>query len=964
MRTAGVRHRCSGSLLVPAILAVAASFPGTASAGTGVWTMGGPIGGGSIFALVIDPASHSTIYAGESGSGVFKSTDSGHSWEPASSGLTNLAVVALAIDPVTPTTLYAGTARSPSGVCKSTDSGASWTSAGLDGKMVYVLAVDPTTPTTVYAGTWYGGGVFKSTDAGSTWSGASAGLQAQGIVALKIDPASPSTLYVGTDDGIFKSVDSGESWTDASAGLPNRYVLSLAIDPAHTTTLYAGTENRFGGPADGLSKSTDSGTTWAATGLKHQKADVLAIDPTNPGTLYAAQTYLGVVFRSTDSGGTWVVASNLGDGHDFLTLAVDPVVPSTLHAGMRDSGVFTSTDSGSSWSVAGLMHQDVSALAVDPTAPATIYAGTNDSDGGDGGARMFRSTDSGDTWDATGLRVTVAGVTDLVVDPAAPTTIYAGTSPKGVFKSTDSGVTWAAANSGLTDLHVLAMAIDPGTPSTIYAGTDPGGVFKSTNAGTSWVAANAGLTNRRVYGLTIDPTNPARIYAATGKQYGGPVGAVFRSTDSGGSWATAGATDPEGVWSLAIDPATPSTVYAGTWSRILKSTDSGSTWAAVKLGVSLVEALVIDPSSPSTLYATCGQGVLKSVDSGASWDVINAGLTSLEAQALVLDPRGATTLHAGFSDRSVWQLSPCTAPRPTAVVSGSATVCAGDSTPIQAVLTGAGPWSLTWSDGVAQKGITASPAVRSVRPSNARTYTVVDLIDSSCGAQGSDLTGSAAVTLRARPTAVVSGSGTVCVGASRSIQASLTGTGPWNVTWSDGEVQGGVAVSPAIRVVAPASTTTYTVTALADSTCAASPGDLGGGALVTVESCADGSRFHTVSPCRLLDTREPTGALGGPALAPGQTRVFVVANTCGIPVSARAISANVTATQPTQGGFLTLFPGNSSQPLASHVNFRAGQTRANNAVLSLSTDGAGSVAIFNGSSGSADVILDVNGYFE
>ena len=124
------------------------------------------------------------------------------------------------------------------------------------------------------------------------------------------------------------------------------------------------------------------------------------------------------------------------------------------------------------------------------------------------------------------------------------------------------------------------------------------------------------------------------------------------------------------------------------------------------------------------------------------------------------------------------------------------------------------------------------------------------------------------------------------------------------------------------------------------------------------------ARFYSLSPCRIVDTRNATGALGGPALVPSATRLFGLANTCGVPASARALSVNLTVTGATAPGFLTLYPGSGTLPVASHVNFSTGQTRANNAVVPLSSAGDGVLAVQNGSTGAVHVILDVNGYFE
>jgi hypothetical protein len=124
----------------------------------------------------------------------------------------------------------------------------------------------------------------------------------------------------------------------------------------------------------------------------------------------------------------------------------------------------------------------------------------------------------------------------------------------------------------------------------------------------------------------------------------------------------------------------------------------------------------------------------------------------------------------------------------------------------------------------------------------------------------------------------------------------------------------------------------------------------------------DPGNFFTLVPCRLLDTRNPAGTYGGPALGAGQTRVLPVAGQCGIPGSARAVAFNVTVTQPSAGGNLRLFAAGAPAPLASSLNYGAGQTRGNNGVVGL---GAPGLAIrCSQASGTAHVILDVNGYFE
>ena len=121
--------------------------------------------------------------------------------------------------------------------------------------------------------------------------------------------------------------------------------------------------------------------------------------------------------------------------------------------------------------------------------------------------------------------------------------------------------------------------------------------------------------------------------------------------------------------------------------------------------------------------------------------------------------------------------------------------------------------------------------------------------------------------------------------------------------------------------------------------------------------------FFTVTPCRVVDTRTtPNGPLAGPALVAGASRVFGLASHCGVPSTAKAVSLNVTVTQPTGAGDLRLYPAGSSAPLVSTINWVAGQTRANNAVAALSATGL--AVLCDQASGTVHLILDVNGYFQ
>jgi len=126
-----------------------------------------------------------------------------------------------------------------------------------------------------------------------------------------------------------------------------------------------------------------------------------------------------------------------------------------------------------------------------------------------------------------------------------------------------------------------------------------------------------------------------------------------------------------------------------------------------------------------------------------------------------------------------------------------------------------------------------------------------------------------------------------------------------------------------------------------------------------------GTRFHTVTPCRVLDTRRPPGPLGSPPLAGGAARTFPVTGACGVPATARAITGNLTVTQATAAGHLRAYPGGTTAPPVSTLNFATGQTRANNLIVTLGAAGdLTGEAVMPSGADTAHLILDVTGYFE
>lgn len=385
---------------------------------------------------------------------------------------------------------------------------------------------------------------------------------------------------------------------------------------------------------------------WTTHGPEGGAIVSLAIDPLTPTTVYAGTAGSGV-FKSTNDGASWATSSTALSGRRVSRLIVDPVTPTTLYA-LSPSGllffattsVFKTTDGGASWNTinTGLPAASIDGLAIDPATPTTVYAGTASSG-------VFKTTNGGGSWSATNAGLTNLTVPALVVDPAMPAIVYAGTASGGVFRSSDGGSSWSAANTGLTNLNVRTLSIDPLNPAILYVST-PGGVFKTTDGGGSWVLMTTGLTDVAC-AFAIDPTTSGTVYAGTATD------GVFKSTNGGGSWTlmSSGLTDLNAC-ALAIDP--PSTLYAGTNDGVFTSTNGGASWTARSTGLTTlrVSRIAIDPLALTTLYAGSDVGVFKSTDGGASWVARNSGLTNLSVRTIAVDPVTPSTLYVGVLDPS------------------------------------------------------------------------------------------------------------------------------------------------------------------------------------------------------------------------------------------------------------------------------------------------------------------------
>lgn len=398
-----------------------------------------------------------------------------------------------------------------------------------------------------------------------------------------------------------------------------------------------------------LARGAEAGP-WASHGPVGGNVTALAFDPSAPATLYAG-TSGGGLFRSGDGGATWLAINQGVDQPGTWTItaiAVDPATPSRVYAAAESGlsgGVFTTTNGGASWTFRAL--EGLSDLVIDPATPTTLWAC---------GASVYKSTDAGTSWAPVRSGSTFK---TLAIDPSAPATVYAGTAFGAIHKTSDGGATWTMLGGAASD-RVEAIAVDPAKPATVYAGFEDFGVYKSLDGGTTWapLGPTIGTQKLSVEDLVIDAANPATVYAAGYLAGTAPSVGVYRSTDGGATWDDTPLVAL--VRALVLDPSDASVLVAGTQDGVglWRSEDAGASWGTSGDGLinTNVGAVATATSAAGVAYAaTGGEGVFRTDDGGASW--LPTAFTADLGQffAMAVDPAASGTVYLGTESGDVFK---------------------------------------------------------------------------------------------------------------------------------------------------------------------------------------------------------------------------------------------------------------------------------------------------------------------
>ena len=639
------------------------------------WRCIGPHRGGRVVAVAGDSRDIGTFYFGSTGGGVWKSNDGGQYWENVSDGYFKRASVGgLAVCPGDPNVVYAAMGEA-----------------------------------TIRGNVSHGDGVYRSTDAGKTWT--HLGLErTRNIGKVRVHPTDPDTVYVAalghahgpnSERGLYRSRDGGQHWDLILSRGEDTGAIDLSIDPGNPRQLYVSFwEARrgphylsSGGPGSGLWKSSDGGGTWTDLSAKHGmpkgiKGKIgVAASPARSGRVWAIVEHdKGGVFRSDDGGESWERVNeerNLRQRAWYYShLTADPKDPDTVWC--LNVELFKSVDAGKTFVQVPAPHGDNHDLWIDPHNPDRMILGN------DGGGTV--SFNGGRSWSSLYNQPT-SEFYHATVDRRTPYRVY-GAQQDNTTMSVPSRSNYDAITQ--TEWYEIGgcesghIAVCPDNPNVVYAGCYQGVLTRYDHATgqlrditvwpetySGWGAVDFKYRFNWTSPTLISPHDPGTLYTA--------ANVVFRSRDEGASWEpispdlsrndpitlqpsggpitkdNTGAEVYGSVFALAESPLRAGLLWAGTDDGLVhRSDDHGATWQNVTPTelpewalISIIEA---SPHDPAVAYVAATRYkrddfapyLFKTGDHGQTWHNISAGIPEDDFTRVIReDPNRRGTLYAG-----------------------------------------------------------------------------------------------------------------------------------------------------------------------------------------------------------------------------------------------------------------------------------------------------------------------------
>jgi photosystem II stability/assembly factor-like uncharacterized protein len=517
-------------------------------------------------------------------------------------------------------------------------------------------------------------GVYKSTDAGASWTLTGGGVIGNRCTRVLIDPTNADRVFVASNGGLFMTVDGGANWTNVLAG----HVCDALMEPTNPNRLFAALWN------DGVYRSLDGGATWsrAGTGVPIVKKKFIFWFGRLPTGTNAEWIKLamglngahgpnfvlakmgkdsGVVYRSTDGGASFHAYAGTHQPASYNEwtnmVAVHRDNHDILFAG--GVGLERSTNGGTSFAGVGGTHSDHHQLVGDPVDANVCFMAT------DGG--LYKSTDAGATWTLVSDRLIATQLYSIGVSQAGAFKLGGGTQDQGIV-ATEGPLAWRDTGAGNEGGFFV---VDPNSSANIYTTPWSANLRRSRDGGFTWTNIRNGMTEV-VDGTTTDPAGVWHIAVKPGDSNlliavgvitatGYSSARVFRSTDQGDNWSSVAPLDAAGT-RVAFAPSSAGRVFVATYSgRVLRSDTSGTFGsfsepytAANRPTTFPISALAVGWNDPNLVWIGCGgwgaARVLRSTDGGATWSdrtgvAATDQLPNMPVNSLVIDQNNPDVVY-------------------------------------------------------------------------------------------------------------------------------------------------------------------------------------------------------------------------------------------------------------------------------------------------------------------------------
>ncbi|WP_283637185.1 T9SS type A sorting domain-containing protein [Aquaticitalea lipolytica] len=545
------------------------------------------------------------------------------------------------------------------GVWKTTNGGTTWTvlTDNLSNLNVYALAIDPTNSSTYFWGST-NGSIFRSTDAGSTWSLIS--ITGGGTVnKILIDPNNTTKMYCSVQGGgIYKSTTSGTTWSLIDSGATNGY--DVEFKPGDTNTIYASGSQVY--------KSTDGGATFTTISGFNSGPKMIGVSDNDPSVVYVLEANSGAFggfYRSSDSGSTFLMlnhsgknyfgySSNPEDPGDVgrgqaprdMDIAVNPANVNDVHIAGINS--WRSTDGGISFSITSQWTPGGAASGNIGYCHADIdimeYIGSKLYIGSDGGIYVANNPTVVNNSYYTDLTagLGIRQFYKIGISQSSPVIVSGGAQDNGTSVYTTAGTwrDWLGADG-------MESFVDKNNNNILYGTSQNGSLYKSTNGGNSYFGLSEpdGKSGNWITPFEQDPNTQDVIYSGYDQ--------VYKSTNGGASWTAISQNFGSNLDHLKIAPSSSFTMYAARGSNLYRTFlgGAGGNWSQVTGFIGTINSIAVHPTDDNKIaIATSGtQKVYVSTNAGTSWTSYRFDLPNFSALALAWSPNGNDGLYLGMN---------------------------------------------------------------------------------------------------------------------------------------------------------------------------------------------------------------------------------------------------------------------------------------------------------------------------